>query len=55
MQIEEEATAPFLMNEHAFKTDQLVRDYKRQYFFNYQLNSPLKNLALDKSREFKLD
>ena len=55
MQIEEEAAAPFLMNEYAFKTDQLARDYKRQYFFNYQLNSPLKNHALDKSRDFKLN
>ena len=49
MQIEEEATAPFLMNEYAFKSDQMQRDNKREYFFNYQLNSPLKNHALDRN------
>ena len=48
MQIEEEATTPFLINEHLFKHDQKQRDHKREYLFNYQLNSPLKNHALDR-------
>ena len=49
MQIEEGAATPFLINEHAFKTDQMHRDHKREYFFNYQLNSPLKNHAIDRN------
>ena len=57
MQIEEEAAAPFLINELLFKSDQMQRDHKREYVFNYQLNSPLKNHALDRSiiRESKLN
>lgn len=57
MQIEEEAAAPFLMNEHAFKRDQMQRDHRREYIFTNQLNSPLKNHALDRSiiRDHKLN